>query len=499
MRRSYRRERYLGWLDGSAGDPRDRRVDRHHRGVPGRDRGGLRRHARRRRARAVRQRVHLPVLATAGHARGARWRTRSRRRSCRSASTGWSRCRADHARADRAQVGATFEVLVEGAGKKDGSTQARTRTNRIVHLRRRAASRARSSQREITEAARAPPRRRARVRAGRRDRRGRPCMTCARSRWSARPPSARPRPRDRARDRARRRVVSVDSMLVYRGMDVGTAKPSPAERRARAAPPPRPRGAVGAVHGGAVPVRGRGAVLGRGAATAPGRRVRPLLPGGGRRAAVPAGGPRGPRGPRSGGRRAGRRAAVPAAGRQRPGGRRSQIEPGNVRRTSGRWRCRRSPARRSASSPRRGSSTTPRGCGPPASASDTSTLDARVARPCRVDARRRLARARSRAWSSAGSAPGSPPVRRSATLSLPRHLDGRLALDEAMTADREAHDETSRGGRWRGSAAIRASEWFEAGDGRRRRDRRRRAGVPGGARDATALAEQVPGERATTS
>jgi tRNA-2-methylthio-N6-dimethylallyladenosine synthase len=32
------------------------------------------------------------------------------------------------------QVGSTVEVLVEGAGKKGGSTQARTRTNRIVHL-----------------------------------------------------------------------------------------------------------------------------------------------------------------------------------------------------------------------------------------------------------------------------------------------------------------------------------------------------------------------------
>jgi tRNA-2-methylthio-N6-dimethylallyladenosine synthase len=35
---------------------------------------------------------------------------------------------------NRAQLGATHEVLVEGAGKKGGSTQARTRTNRIVHL-----------------------------------------------------------------------------------------------------------------------------------------------------------------------------------------------------------------------------------------------------------------------------------------------------------------------------------------------------------------------------
>jgi tRNA-2-methylthio-N6-dimethylallyladenosine synthase len=33
-----------------------------------------------------------------------------------------------------AQVGTVHEVLVEGSGKKGGSTQARTRTNRIVHL-----------------------------------------------------------------------------------------------------------------------------------------------------------------------------------------------------------------------------------------------------------------------------------------------------------------------------------------------------------------------------
>jgi tRNA-2-methylthio-N6-dimethylallyladenosine synthase len=35
---------------------------------------------------------------------------------------------------NRAQVGRTFEVLAEGDGKRRGSTQARTRTNRIVHL-----------------------------------------------------------------------------------------------------------------------------------------------------------------------------------------------------------------------------------------------------------------------------------------------------------------------------------------------------------------------------
>jgi tRNA-2-methylthio-N6-dimethylallyladenosine synthase len=36
---------------------------------------------------------------------------------------------------NRRQVGQRVEVLVEGDGKRDGSTQSRTRTNRIVHLR----------------------------------------------------------------------------------------------------------------------------------------------------------------------------------------------------------------------------------------------------------------------------------------------------------------------------------------------------------------------------
>jgi tRNA-2-methylthio-N6-dimethylallyladenosine synthase len=41
---------------------------------------------------------------------------------------------------NRDQVGSTLEVLVEGEGKRAGSTQARTRTNRIVHLREQVAA-----------------------------------------------------------------------------------------------------------------------------------------------------------------------------------------------------------------------------------------------------------------------------------------------------------------------------------------------------------------------
>jgi tRNA-2-methylthio-N6-dimethylallyladenosine synthase len=53
---------------------------------------------------------------------------------------------------NREQVGREFEVLVEGEGKREGSTQARTRTNRIVHLREALAPGA-FAQAEITDAA----------------------------------------------------------------------------------------------------------------------------------------------------------------------------------------------------------------------------------------------------------------------------------------------------------------------------------------------------------
>ncbi len=45
-------------------------------------------------------------------------------------------------------------------------------------------------------------------------------------------------------------IISVDSALVYRGMDIGTAKPTPAEQARRAAPPDRhPRPAAGLQRG----------------------------------------------------------------------------------------------------------------------------------------------------------------------------------------------------------------------------------------------------------
>ena len=62
--------------------------------------------------------------------------TRSRKRSLRNGSTAWSSSRPRSRRRRTVRRSApTVEVLVEGDGKKDGSTQARTRTNRIVHVR----------------------------------------------------------------------------------------------------------------------------------------------------------------------------------------------------------------------------------------------------------------------------------------------------------------------------------------------------------------------------
>ena len=47
-------------------------------------------------------------------------------------------------------------------------------------------------------------------------------------------------------------ILCVDAMTVYRGMDLGTAKPTRAERAEVQLPPPRPRRAERGVHGGAV-------------------------------------------------------------------------------------------------------------------------------------------------------------------------------------------------------------------------------------------------------
>ena len=81
MRRSYRQSKYLGIIERVARrDPRRRDHDRHHRGLPRRDRGGLPGHPRRRPRRALLVGVHLPVLQAPRHpGRRARRPDRARR------------------------------------------------------------------------------------------------------------------------------------------------------------------------------------------------------------------------------------------------------------------------------------------------------------------------------------------------------------------------------------------------------------------------------------
>ena len=96
---------------------------RHHRRLPGRDRGRLRRHARRGPAGPVRLRVHLPVLDPAGHAGrddGRPGAGGSRAGPLRAARRAAGR---DRLGGERELVGTEVEVLVaEGEGRKDAAT-----------------------------------------------------------------------------------------------------------------------------------------------------------------------------------------------------------------------------------------------------------------------------------------------------------------------------------------------------------------------------------------
>ena len=80
------------------------------------------------------------------------------------------------------------------------------------------------------------------------------CPTSRSSPSSAPPPSARPRWPRSSRSALGGEIVSADSMQVYRGMDIGTAKPAVAERRVPL-PLPRPRRSRRAVLRRALPAR----------------------------------------------------------------------------------------------------------------------------------------------------------------------------------------------------------------------------------------------------
>ena len=109
-------------------------------GFPGETDEDFRADARRRRAGAVRRRVHVPVLQAPRHPGRRRWTTRCRRPSCRSATSGSSPLVRRHRLGGEqaARRPRRVELLVaEGEGRKDAATHrltGRARDNRLVHF-----------------------------------------------------------------------------------------------------------------------------------------------------------------------------------------------------------------------------------------------------------------------------------------------------------------------------------------------------------------------------
>ena len=148
MRRTYTRERYLALVERHArGDPGRRARDRHHRRLPGRDRGRL---------RARRSRSSRRSGSTAPSRSSTRRATAPRRRRCttrcrtRSRSSAWSGSSSSTQRIARernaARVGRVEQVLVEGPSRTDETLlRGRTRRNTTVNFAGDARGRASSS------------------------------------------------------------------------------------------------------------------------------------------------------------------------------------------------------------------------------------------------------------------------------------------------------------------------------------------------------------------
>ena len=124
MRRSYRSERYLGIIDRVRAAMPDAAITTDIIvGFPGETEADFAETLTLSR-RAVRPALHLPVLPSGPGTPAATGLTRSRRPSCRSATSGWSPLQ-DHMswEENKTQVGRVVEVLVaEGEGRKDGAT-----------------------------------------------------------------------------------------------------------------------------------------------------------------------------------------------------------------------------------------------------------------------------------------------------------------------------------------------------------------------------------------
>ena len=265
-------------------------------------------------AAALRRRVHVRVLAPAGHRSGRRWSTTSsppevvQERMQRLTEVVERHALAQARGARRARSRRCSSRARRRRTRRCGrAAPARTSscTSRPAHATRR---RATSSTSRVTDAA--PHwlrgdarRRRSRPRAARAVRIpvAARCVTRT-SRSSARPRRASRRSRSRSRDAARRRrdrLARLDAGVP--GLDIGTAKPTPRRARRGRRTTCRRRRPVGGVVGRAHPGRGaRRDRRHRGArqAGAARRRHRPLRARGRRRPRVPGRGPR-RRGPSS--------------------------------------------------------------------------------------------------------------------------------------------------------------------------------------------------------
>ena len=291
-----------------------------------------------------------------GHARRRRWPTRCPRPSCRSATSGWSRCRSEISWAENQRRSGRDG---RGAGRRGRGPQGRrdpaavrprprqpARALRRARRRRATAARRRGDRRGHLRRA-APPRRRPRSSSVRRTRAGDACRAGPSERHpgpgvmlglphrsrrridrvlgasSVRPPRASPRWPSPWRQRMGGEIVSTDSMQVYRGMDIGTAKPSQRGAPRDPAPPARRLGcrAAGQCRGvpaatRAVPRRDPRPERGR----RRGRRLRALRVGRARRPATsPAATRRCARGGRPSSTEIGPAAAACTPGRRDPG------------------------------------------------------------------------------------------------------------------------------------------------------------------------------------
>ena len=440
-------------------------------------------------------RVHVPVLPAPGDAR--RLDARPGPEGGRAGAVRPPR-RApgrDHARASaRADRDRTVEVLVEGAGREGRSTQARTRTNRIVHLRRAARRRARSSTRARHRGRVASPRRRGRAAPALVEAVG----ADASAPWSARPRAGRPRRRSASRRRSGRRSSRSTRCSCTAGWTWG--------RRSR-----RPNTGPGAapLMDLAEPARARSRVArfqaaGQAAADDVRRRRRGRCWSAGRastsaRWSTTSAFPREDPVVRSGARGRGGRARVPtslrATGRARP---RRGGEDRTRERPPDRPGARGDRDHRRAVQRLRGGvgGVRPRSrCGSRGSVSRRETLTARVEATGAamldagwLDEVEALVDRGFGGWLTA-------PRRRSATRRSRGISPVSSSLEEAVGADREADARRSRGARWRGSVVTRGSGGSTPARAAPSRSSTSCVGLPGGRVSGELASREVPGDR----